>query len=179
MIESLVAALQAYAPASPEQRGAKLQMLALAEQAGSARRTHFVPGHFTASAFVRSKAGDRLLLIHHRKLRRWLQPGGHLEAGDESILAAATRELAEEVAVRAEPVSEGIFDLDIHDIPAHGVEPAHQHFDVRFLFQSTDDTIAAGDEVADARWFGVVELSTCTTDDSVRRAASALRTTDS
>ncbi|MEN8041330.1 MAG: hypothetical protein ABFR95_07475, partial [Actinomycetota bacterium] len=48
-------------------------------------RSEFEPGHFTASGFVTSPDGEALLLIHHGKLDRWLQPGGHIDPEDASV----------------------------------------------------------------------------------------------
>ena len=98
-------------------------------------------GHITASAFVLS--GDRagLLLVRHKSLDRWLQPGGHVESGDASLLAAAYREILEETAIPAAELTrltdgEVPFDLDSHPIPANPRkgEPAHTHHDFRYLF---------------------------------------------
>ncbi len=166
----------AYAPSDSRELGFRERMLALLDGAGSAAfaRDHFVPGHFTASAFVLSPDGAELLLIFHRKLELWLQPGGHVEVGDLSLGAAARREAMEELGV-ALPASAGaIFDVDIHAIPARKSEPAHQHFDVRFRLVAEAREFRASDEVADARWVKLQELASVTSDESVLRAARKL-----
>jgi 8-oxo-dGTP pyrophosphatase MutT (NUDIX family) len=124
-------------------------------------REHFVPGHFTASAFVVSADRRSLLLVHHRKLDRWLQPGGHVEAVDADLIAAARREVLEETGLdRLELCREGIFDVDVHDFPARGDQPQHEHFDVRFLFRCIDSrNVGIGDEVHAARFFPLSDLS--------------------
>jgi 8-oxo-dGTP pyrophosphatase MutT (NUDIX family) len=125
-------------------------------------RDHYVPGHFTASAFILSPEGDALLLIHHRKLGRWLQPGGHVEPSDADLLAAARREAAEEVGGRdltLDPRGSGVFDLDVHTIPAHGASPQHEHFDVRFLFRSPTRRVVEGEEIDGARWVPLAQLA--------------------
>ena len=125
-------------------------------------RGHFAPGHFTASAFILSPEGDALLLIHHAKLGRWLQPGGHVEASDSTLLDAARREADEEVglgALRLHPAADGPFDLDVHAIPPLGEEPGHEHFDVRFLFQAEDLAYRTTDEVRAARWTPLPEIA--------------------
>src|SRR5690606_18507583 len=81
-------------------------------------RNTFSPGHVTASAFVVSRAGDAVLLIHHGKLHRWMQPGGHIERDDRDIEHAARREVAEETGVALAPEPAPIFDVDVHVIPA-------------------------------------------------------------
>ena len=152
-------------------------MLVLLRTDGAFDRTHFVPGHFTASAFVLSPERDALLLIFHKKLSLWLQPGGHVEPADETILTAARREVREEVGLSEfEMAGEdaALLDLDIHPIPARKDEPAHEHVAVRFLFQAGSRDFTASDEVAGARWVRLSDLDAVTSDESVRRAARKL-----
>src|SRR5207249_5118 len=128
-----------YAPADPRERDFRTRMLELNRQPGAWERSHFEPGHFTASAFILSPDLESLLLIFHDKLRRWLQPGGHVDPGDASPLETARREVSEEVGLvntTSAPSSPAVFDIDIHLIPARAFEPAHEHFDFRFLLLS-------------------------------------------
>jgi 8-oxo-dGTP pyrophosphatase MutT (NUDIX family) len=131
--ESLLAQLRTYEPADELESRHRLAMCALLT--GSAdpfTRAHYLPGHFTASCYIIDHAG-RLLLHHHRRLNLWLQMGGHIEP-EEAVDAAALREGAEESGLSdLELLGGGIFDLDIHDIPPGRGEPAHKHFDVRYL----------------------------------------------
>ena len=89
-------------------------------------------GHVTGSAWVIDRARTHTLMVHHRRLNKWLQPGGHCD-GDADVLAVALREVEEETGLRAEPVSDEIFDVDTHSIPARKNEPAHIHYDIRYL----------------------------------------------
>ena len=94
-------------------------------------------GHITASAILTDPAQSNLLLIWHEKLRRWLQPGGHCEQDDVSLSAAARRELLEETGLPQNGcilATDMPFDVDVHPIPVRGAEPAHWHYDIRFLF---------------------------------------------
>jgi 8-oxo-dGTP pyrophosphatase MutT (NUDIX family) len=115
-----------------------VELVADAEDAFA--RTHFAPGHITASCFIVD--GDRLLLHHHRRLNRWLQMGGHVEA-DEDPSSAALREGAEESGLGDLAFAvDGIFDLDVHLIPAAKGEPEHRHFDVRYAARTaTPDAV--------------------------------------
>jgi 8-oxo-dGTP pyrophosphatase MutT (NUDIX family) len=161
-----------------DERSHRARMLALlATPVDPFARTHFEPGHFTASAFILAPDRSALLLIQHPKLGRWLQPGGHIEANDSDVLAAARREVLEEVGLRDLPLAvEGVFDLDVHRIPSFGAEPAHEHFDVRFAFRAPDLELRLGQETEAkvARWFPLSELGPLASDASVLRAARKL-----
>jgi 8-oxo-dGTP pyrophosphatase MutT (NUDIX family) len=150
-------------------------MLELLDEPGAFESSHFMPGHFTASAFVLSPERDALLLILHKKLGLWLQPGGHVEASDTSLAQAARREVSEEVGAELElsPL-ETPFDLDIHRIPPYREKPAHEHFDVRFRFFARSRVFTASDEVVRAEWVPLERLSQVTSDASVLRAATKL-----
>ncbi|MFA6563026.1 MAG: NUDIX hydrolase [Verrucomicrobiia bacterium] len=128
------------------------------------------PAHFTGSALVVSTDGQRALLHHHRKLDRWLQFGGHCD-GDEDVLHVAQREAREEsgiaglAAASAQP-----FDLDIHEIPANGGEPAHFHYDVRYMFIAQKNAAGTVSEESHAlRWFTPKEMLALPLDDGLRR----------
>src|SRR5262249_41384083 len=131
----------------------------LDESAAPFEREQYAPGHVTASAFVTNPQRDALLLILHGKLNLWLQPGGHVEPGDADVLAAARREVREELGLEAlTPLGEGLLDVDVHTIPARGSQPAHEHFDVRFLFATAADSFRAASDARDARWFPLATL---------------------
>ena len=135
--QRLLDLLAGHVPADALEREhlARIAAFVAVEPACFSRRT-FEPGHITGSGFVVDPARRLLLLHHHRKLDRWLQLGGH-DDGELDAAATALREAREEsglaqVALAQEPPA--VLDVDVHAIPAGAGEPAHLHFDLRFLF---------------------------------------------
>jgi 8-oxo-dGTP pyrophosphatase MutT (NUDIX family) len=128
-------------------------------------------GHVTGSAWVVNAAGTHVLLTHHRKLNRWLQLGGHCD-GDGDVAGVACREAAEESGLAVEPVSPDIFDIDIHPIPARRADPAHLHFDTRFLLRVVgSDAFRVSDESLALRWVNVDDMESLTSEPSMLRMA--------
>lgn len=136
-------------------------------------------GHFTGSGLVMSEDGARVLLLHHPKLRRWLQPGGHGEAGEQGGEEVAGREVAEETGLepRFHPSAPRPFDVDIHTIPARKGDPPHEHLDLRYLFiadpeaglreeTSEDDAGITGPAL---RWFTTHEALAMDLDPGLKR----------
>jgi 8-oxo-dGTP pyrophosphatase MutT (NUDIX family) len=168
--------LERYAPANADDALFREQMRALLSAREPFSRRQFEPGHFTASAFVLSPERARLLLIFHKKLGLWLQPGGHIELDDTDLEQACRREVREEVGVEAMSLaSPNLFDIDVHQIPAWKSDAAHRHFDVRFLFVAESELFRQSEEVGGARWVALTELESVTTDQSVLRAATKAR----
>lgn len=144
-----------------EEEPLRQRMLELADSTPDCfYRTSF-PAHFTGSALVLSADGQQVLLHHHRKLDRWMQFGGHAD-GDEDILRVARREALEESGIEGlEVLSPVPFDLDIHEIPSRPAlgEPAHFHFDIRFLFAAPAGAqFTISDESLALRWFSLEEM---------------------
>lgn len=129
-------------------------------------------GHVTASAWILSPDGKSALLTHHKKLNRWLQLGGHTEDDDDSIQAAAAREAREESGIAdLQLVSTALFDVDVHPIPARGSEPAHYHYDLRFLFQAQHVDFNVSEESHDLAWVALTTLAAEDGNVSVARMA--------
>ena len=129
-------------------------------------------GHFTGSAWLVSADGMHVLLMHHRKLDRWLQPGGHAD-GDADLARVALREAEEETGLAGLRVDGGIFDLDRHRIPARTHEPEHWHYDVRYVVRAgADESYAANAESHALAWRPVAEVvEDASLDMSLRRMA--------
>jgi 8-oxo-dGTP pyrophosphatase MutT (NUDIX family) len=136
--------------------------------------------HLTGSAFVVSHDGRQVLLLHHRKLERWLQPGGHADAGESSGEQVALREAREETGIRGlvlHPRAPRPFDVDVHDIPARHGEPAHEHLDLRYLVVAPAGA-ALEPSVREARvtrWFTWTELSALQLDPGLLRGLEKAR----
>jgi 8-oxo-dGTP pyrophosphatase MutT (NUDIX family) len=133
-------------------------------------------GHLTASAWIVDTSRTHALLLHHRKLDRWLQPGGHVD-GEADLLRAAEREAQEETGLRALHVADPeIFDVDRHHIPARGTEPAHWHFDVRFLLVADSaELLAPSDESREVAWVPLEKIYELNPDESIARLVRKTR----
>jgi 8-oxo-dGTP pyrophosphatase MutT (NUDIX family) len=133
------------------------------------------PGHLTASALLLSSDSTRALFTHHRKLGRWLQLGGHVD-GDPDLLGAAVREAQEESGIaEIEVVTTSVFDLDIHMIPETSKEPAHLHYDVRFVLRAAHDLFVVSDESLALAWLPLDDLALDDVDESVLRLVDRWR----
>lgn len=138
--------------------------LATTAQKNLYHRKNFI-GHLTASAFILSADGKRVLLLHHKSLDRWLQPGGHIDATDKSILDAAYREVEEETKLSRKDLTlllDHPFDIDSHPIPANPKkkEAAHVHHDIRYLLQVKNSVTVEviAEESNGFRWVCLEEL---------------------
>ena len=164
----LLSDLDAYSAADDLEKASLASIREFVARSPDAFSRSNAEGHITASAVVADPRAPAFLLVWHRKLGRWLQPGGHLEEDDASVFAAALREAREETGIEAfaHPIGDRILDVDVHPIPAHGPDPAHFHFDIRFLLTPTEP---APSRLADAAWFSPAEALS-SSDDSLRRA---------
>ena len=91
--------------------------------------------------------------------------------GDPDSLAVARREAEEETGLQVAPLGERVFDLDVHEIPARGDDPAHYHFDVRFAFRAAGEAFAVSAESLELAWVPIAGLDAYTREESVLRMA--------
>ena len=117
-------------------------------------------GHMTGSAWIIDEKASAVLLVHHKKLDRWLQPGGHAD-GDENIIEVATREAGEETGLQSISLyRNNIFDIDIHQIPKYNGIQAHFHHDIRFIFQADrNERIRVSEESNEVAWIPLEEVN--------------------
>lgn len=127
-------------------------------------------GHITTSAFILNNAGDALLMVAHKALQLWLQPGGHVES-DNSLWLSALREAVEETGLSAHELqaihmqfhaTDVPFDIDSHYIPANAKKgtPGHYHHDFRYLFQykGNGSLVFQPDESTGIGWIPLAQL---------------------
>lgn len=112
-------------------------------------------GHITASSWLLNRTKTKALMMHHAKLGKWVQLGGHCD-GNPDVLAVAIKEAQEESGIaQIAPLFEAIFDIEIYFNPENHKEKAHYHYDIRFLLQATeDDRITSNSESKELRWIG-------------------------
>lgn len=134
------------------QERTRREVLSFTEQHPDCLHRTCGPGHLTGSALVLDPATGRVLLIHHAKLGRWLQPGGHAD-GEGNLGLVALTEATEETGLEGLRLVTPAIDIDVHVIGARPGEPAHDHLDLRFLVLSGPDTRAVPNaETLGARW---------------------------
>ncbi|MEZ4752827.1 MAG: NUDIX hydrolase [Bdellovibrionota bacterium] len=126
-------------------------------------------GHITASTWLVNSRKDSVLLLHHKKLNKWLQPGGHLDGNPDPLLEAL-REASEETGIKnLEPISEEIFDIDLHLIPEFETIPRHLHYDLRFLVQSHQNQLSLSNESNSLKWVPFSDVSIYNPEQSILR----------
>lgn len=170
--EHLLQLLQDYAAQNPTEQAVVARIRAFVQAHADCFERSCPPGHITGSAWLVSADGRRVLLTHHRKLNRWLQPGGHAD-GDPRIEQVALREAEEESGLSGLYLPDlRIFDVDIHRIPARGAEPAHDHLDIRFVVRAgADERYQVSEESHDLAWVTVEALLAEDVEPSIRRMA--------
>lgn len=110
-----------------------------------------------------------MLLTHHAKLDRWLQLGGHCDGIADARFVALKEAYEESGLSRIRLMFDQVFDIDIHEIPARGTDPAHLHYDVRFLMQVEAGRVAASAESHALDWVPLVQLDRYACSESILR----------
>jgi 8-oxo-dGTP diphosphatase len=146
--------------------------------------------HYVATAYVYDKHTDQFLLVFHKKLEKWLPPGGHLDAGEEPH-AGALRELREETGlvgrIRNLLGTPNVSTPDIaqlpspfcvlsEPIPTVGSDEEHVHIDFVYAVEIDREQSLNVDaqEVSAARWFSWREIDRLETYANVRRVCQAI-----
>ncbi len=145
--------LNQYYPKTPEEITFKSQIIDFVSNHKNCFERSSLVGHITASAWILDPTGNKALLTHHKKLNDWFQLGGHCD-GNPNVLEMALQEAREEAGLEEIiPLSLRIFDIDVHLIPESPKEPAHYHYDIRFLLQvDTEKPVQHNSESKELRW---------------------------
>jgi 8-oxo-dGTP pyrophosphatase MutT (NUDIX family) len=145
----LRALVEGHRPATPREAAARTRFLEELDRLPAPCDEHADLTHVTASAIVVGRRGTVLHL--HKRLGIWMQPGGHIDAG-ETPDVAARREAIEELGLAVEHPASGprLINIDVHDAAL-----GHTHLDLRYLLVAgDDDPHPPPDESPDARWYG-------------------------
>jgi 8-oxo-dGTP pyrophosphatase MutT (NUDIX family) len=162
--------LETYLP-TPEEQEFKERMLRFIRENDDCFYRTNLAGHITGSAWVLSPDGTEVLMNHHAFLDMWMQFGGHAD-GESNIKLVALREAQEESGIEEiEFVSEEIFDIDIHEIPfnAKKGEPAHLHYDIRFLLKAKHKNFVISNESKQLKWMTPEEIKGLNLNRSIMR----------
>lgn len=129
-------------------------------------------GHVTGSAWIVNNTRTHVLMMHHRKLNQWFQPGGHCD-GDPDVLNVALKEANEETGLENLKVVAGeIYDIDVHLIPERKGIPAHYHYDVRFLIEANmNEPLVITEESNDLAWVSLEKIAEHNASESIMRMA--------
>lgn len=159
---------------SAEQDRLRVDYLAHLDRHPEAMSRECQPDHLTASALIVDHHGTSVLLTLHRRLKRWLQTGGHCESSDTTLAGAALREGCEESGIDALSLDAVPLLLSRHEVPCGPIRPAH-HLDVQFLAVAPPEAQhVISDESDDLAWFALDDLPEV--DQSVRDLIAAATT---
>lgn len=146
--------------------------------------------HYVATGYIYDSQSDRFLLIYHRKLGKWLAPGGHLNEGEQPH-AGALREVWEEtgqrgrivdlregprVGTRSVPQLPAPFCILYETIPANAKADEHRHIDFVYVLEVDPFGTLALDEheVEQARWIASAEVEDLDTFENIKRVCQAI-----
>jgi 8-oxo-dGTP pyrophosphatase MutT (NUDIX family) len=175
--QPLLHLLESHTPVDNREWEMRDEILAFVRQNPDCFERVLTEGHITASAWITNPGRNRVLMTHHRKLDRWFQLGGHAD-GETDVLKAALSEAREESGLHdIRPLSERIFDVDVHVIPSHGDVAAHKHYDIRFLLEAAEDQPLKGSEreSKQLRWVSLEEVVRLNSEASIRRMVEKMK----
>ena len=171
---SLVAALDAHRPISPQEEADVARIRALLDGDGADPWSRDLPMHVTASALVLHPPTGRVLLRWHERMSSWLQVGGHADPGEDDPAAIALREAAEETGLDdlarfPDPEADRLVHVVVVPVPAGKGEPAHEHADLRYLFTTEHpDDVVPESATASLRWLSLDAARSVVREDNLR-----------
>ena len=171
MLTEIYQRINAYKSFDHTEEIAKRQTLRFIKSHPNSLERSCLPGHLTGSAWLVAPDRRSTVLIHHKKLNRWLQPGGHADSNG-NLFQVALDEASEERGLDLSifiPVTNLIFDIDVHKIPKRGAEPAHTHYDIRYIFQIPEINLPGNDESYKVRFVPFDEVKEFNNTASIER----------
>tara|TARA_B100000530_G_scaffold271204_1_gene183896 strand:- start:446 stop:988 length:543 start_codon:yes stop_codon:yes gene_type:complete len=166
----LIQLIQNYSDRYPSEKVAITMLSFIENHTNHFSRTNH-HGHFTGSAWIINPDKTKILMTHHKKIGKWLQLGGHAD-GESDLLKVSQREAVEESGINNfVTISNEIFDMDIHEIPAIGSDPKHLHYDIRFLLQADPDkeSLIISNESHDVAWIPLDKIAHYNSEQSIMR----------
>lgn len=154
-----------------DSKSRELVLMLLAHTPAPFSRSQFTPGHITATGLILHPDRQAFLVVHHRRLNRWLLPGGHVEREDRVIEDTARREVTEETGAILSPDRPSLAGIDVHGIPPGKGEPYHLHHDLIFAFRALSAEAVATEEVRQVAWCGPEDWGRFDLPSSIRQAA--------
>lgn len=169
-LEAITGSLKNHLPADANEKRMIEEMLEFIKFHPQCLQRSLLIGHITASAWITDKSRKFVLLTHHRKLDKWFQLGGHADGEGDLQKVALTEAREESGLLSLSFVSREIFDVDIHQIPARLNEPAHLHYDIRFLLEGDrEEPLVVNHESKALVWVPVEEVILLNESESIQR----------
>ena len=165
---SMFSEIQAYIPnCEQEEKDKALMLKFLAENEDAFFRENKL-AHMTASAWVLSPDGQKVVMCYHNLYKSWSWTGGHAD-GDTDLLAVAMREVEEETGLKTHPVVNDIFSLESLTVDGHVKHgeyvSSHLHLNVTYLLQAESEELRPkADENSAVKWFTPTEALTASTE---------------
>lgn len=127
------------------------------------------------TGYVLDPDGERVLLLFHRKLRKWLPPGGHVEPAEDP-LRALVREVWEETGFLVRPRSEpqggsepGVLPMPRpHHVQIETIDGLHEHLDLAYICDIVEGELRGNAESQEVRWVGTADLASIPVGENVR-----------
>lgn len=132
-------------------------------------RANYDPGHITTAGFVVNKERTHCVLMHHKKLDKWIQPGGHVD--DYTLLPEdnALKEVIEETGLTSVKKLNEIHTISVFVYPENKNEPEHMHYSLCYLFEADlAEKPIQNEESNGVRWFTLKDAYELG-DDAVKR----------
>jgi 8-oxo-dGTP pyrophosphatase MutT (NUDIX family) len=173
--QQLKGLLNEYFPKNNVELQYKDEVLQFIEKEPNCFKRELLKGHITGSAFIVNKELTKTVLVHHAKINKWLQPGGHAD-GETNIAKVALKEAEEETGLLSLKIIPEIFDIDIHTIATRKEVSEHLHYDIRFLIMADEaELFQISHESTDIQWIKLNEIEKYNNEESILRMVNKIK----